>query len=372
MCFLAFAPGGVKSVAVRTQNDKDMVLVKPSHDFWPLSRYRARFGSPSRPANKKLGHKKCMLSGHPGVIVPGDDGEGPWKVEDRSGFRLEQDREEDLGSSGGEEELAAERFSTLRSQQDEAFREMAVGAMADILASYELDDAGKKNEELRRSKRAAMRKKRKDKRPKHTHLAAAFCCELESSGDEEEDAPPNARHRRRAAGAASSAAGSSQALSAAGAQAAPAAGSSGGAGGAGGEKKEKKSAPKKDVFAMEQQMWAEFKNAGTTSQFFSSTSHITLRLLVRWSNVARTKLAAGGNLENRAQMEVCQKRFQIMESCIKIHRSWTSRGTDVARAYQEFDRAWAVLESFANAAPEVRIESAFMMRLRFELLAIAN
>ena len=72
--------GGLAAVATRTSVFKKRFLEKPDDDFWPLARYRQRFGSPSRRENKSLGHKKAVLEGHEGVLVPGDDGIGPWKV----------------------------------------------------------------------------------------------------------------------------------------------------------------------------------------------------------------------------------------------------------------------------------------------------
>lgn len=100
--------GGIKSVSSRQQRYDDLSLIRPQDPFWPLDRYRRKFGSPSRPEAKKLKHVKMVVDGVAGVVVPGDDGEGPWLLERRSGTRMENDREDDVGSSGGEEAAASD------------------------------------------------------------------------------------------------------------------------------------------------------------------------------------------------------------------------------------------------------------------------
>eukprot|EP00973_Karenia_brevis_P001305 177924-Karenia_brevis.AAC.1 len=67
-------------VAVKTQKYKDCELLKPEDPFWPLARYKRKFGNPMSHTNRKLGHKVATVNGHKGVIVPGDDGVGPWKI----------------------------------------------------------------------------------------------------------------------------------------------------------------------------------------------------------------------------------------------------------------------------------------------------
>ena len=58
----------------------DSALVMPDDDFYPLARYIARFGDPRDPKNRKRGHVVGYSHVHKGVIVPGDDGVGPWKL----------------------------------------------------------------------------------------------------------------------------------------------------------------------------------------------------------------------------------------------------------------------------------------------------
>ena len=97
---------GKKSVSVRKRKFNRSKLIKPDNIFWPMSRYRKKFGSPDLPKNKKLKHVRAKVNGIKGVVVPGDDGDGPYKLRSSEGVEIQKDDEEDVGSSGGEDELA--------------------------------------------------------------------------------------------------------------------------------------------------------------------------------------------------------------------------------------------------------------------------
>jgi hypothetical protein len=104
---------GKKSVSVRKRQFNKTELIKPDNMFWPMARYRRKFGSPDLPKNKKLKHVRSKVNGVKGVVVPGDDGEGPFRLRSSEGVELQKDDEEDVGSSGGEDELAADRVIVL-------------------------------------------------------------------------------------------------------------------------------------------------------------------------------------------------------------------------------------------------------------------
>jgi len=179
--------GGVKSVATREQIYSDVVLVRLAEDFWPMKRYRLKFGSPSLPANKKHKHMQKIVDGVLGVIVPEDDGEGRWRLEHRAGSRLEHDKEHDVGfgSSGGEEEVAEQKFQDIRDEQKKMFAEIAQGALKSALDECVLDEEQrKKAEEQSKRRRAARRKKKGD--PGIISKGVAFMRDA-SSGDEEDD-----------------------------------------------------------------------------------------------------------------------------------------------------------------------------------------
>ena len=103
--------------------------------------------SPARP-RKKLRHRKCIIDGIKGVTVPGDAGDGPWRLEHRSGVRIEKDNEEDVGSTDGEEEAANDKFNMLRAQQETTHAAIAQGALAAVLKTFVLSP-----EDLRRKSR---------------------------------------------------------------------------------------------------------------------------------------------------------------------------------------------------------------------------
>ena len=142
-------------------------MVKPQDDFWPWKRYVSRFGNPLSPKNKKRGHKVTMAHGYKGVIVPGDDGQGPWKLERAVGSKLAKDQEEDVGSTDGDEELADNKFHDLKKEEEAAYRAAAAGAMRDILAMCALgdDESKQMDDDLKRKgrKKAAKRKAAKRK-----------------------------------------------------------------------------------------------------------------------------------------------------------------------------------------------------------------
>lgn len=95
--------GGTKAVSLRNQRFSEYALIRPKDKFWPIKAYRDKFGDPQSARNRKLNHRACTMSGHVGVLVPSDEADGPWDVEHREGMRNLLDREEDVGSSGGED-----------------------------------------------------------------------------------------------------------------------------------------------------------------------------------------------------------------------------------------------------------------------------
>jgi len=118
---------------------------------------------------------------------------------------------------------------------------------------------------------------------------------------------------------------------------------------------------------MEQQLWIQFAEADSRSLFFSKSSDIQRRLVVRWANAARSKAAGSG--PNKEKYEAAQKRLQIIESCIKIHRSWVYKSTDLDRSLSDFHSGWDVLEEFARSQPAQPISCPFIWGWKLELQA---
>lgn len=138
---------------MRSQKFDECSLIRPRDKFWPIDRYKKMFGDPKAPRNKKLGHKLTSMDGFRGVVVPADDGEGPWELERRSGQRMEIDEEEDVGSSGGDEQLANSKFNDLKNEEAARYAELAVGAMQDVLNTMMLDEEEAQKEEARSARK---------------------------------------------------------------------------------------------------------------------------------------------------------------------------------------------------------------------------
>ena len=134
-------------VAVRTSKYQDTFLARPDDDIWPMARYKAKFGSPLLPKNKKLGHVTAICDGIKGVIAPGDDGVGRYKIKNRSGIRVEKDEEEDIGSGSDDHELADAKFAELREEHTKMYQQLAVGAMSSVLNDFALDSDETEQEE---------------------------------------------------------------------------------------------------------------------------------------------------------------------------------------------------------------------------------
>ena len=111
-----------KKHTVRQQRFTEPSLERPPGLFYPMKRYRLKFGSPDLPRNRVLKHKKAVVDGVKGVLVPGDDGEQPWKINNRSGNRLEKDDEESISDS--DESLADKKFNELDQDRKRKYAEV--------------------------------------------------------------------------------------------------------------------------------------------------------------------------------------------------------------------------------------------------------
>jgi hypothetical protein len=373
-CSLALA-GGIKSVAVRHQTFEETALIRPRDKFWPIARYRKRFGDPSAPKNKSLKHRKVKLDGHIGVIVPGDDGDGPWDVERRSGGRFEKDSEESVGSSGGEDEVATDKFQTMRKAERQEYAKLAQGAMMDVLQDVVMTEEDHTKEEAREQRRRAAAKK-KSKQTRSADRRNGHLLEIDISDDateSEADATPHKKARLlRGGGGRPGDTGGGKAASSSSKPEETA-----GGGQAASllsvvcvDEADRKTcgAPNKDGLAVEAKLWKEFDTADETSVFFCKSSEVQKRLLVRWSNTARTKAAAAHDPAKRDTFEASGKRLQIMESGIKIHRAWQKRTGCQKKALIEFASQWQVLEQFAFSAPAQPLRCTFLWKLRLQIM----
>lgn len=354
---------------MRSQQFSQTALIRPRSQFWPIDRYRKKYGSPS--SNRKLRHKKVTIDGIVGVVVPGDNGEGPWELETKSGTRLELNEDEDVGSSGGEEAIAQAKYKDLATQQKSFLSELAQGAMQEALQECALDDEAQQKEAARSKRKKALRRPRKEQEQREQAglQKTAFMRDALTSDEDNADV--------QAAGAASRAKPVRQPAPKSGARRESAAQQSGtasasSAGGAGASQatadgKPIRGAPKKVPAAMEASLWAEFKQADSRSLYFNKNSDVQRRMVTRWSNTCRTKAASAASEADKISMEASAKRLQIIETAIKMHRGFVHRTTDAERSFLEFEAAWASLLQFTNSDPVQTLDCPFLWEFRLEL-----
>ena len=88
-------------------------------------------------------------------------GIGLWKVRTEEGREIAKAESEDVGSSGGEDDVAEAKFDALKKADDDNYAAVAQGAMSDILQGFVLGEDGRKEEESRIARRLAIRKQGK-------------------------------------------------------------------------------------------------------------------------------------------------------------------------------------------------------------------
>lgn len=336
----------------------------------------------SRAEQKRLKHRKTTLDGLKGVLVPGDDGEMAFDLERRSGVRNEYDREESVGSSGGEEDIAASKFENLTARQNSLHAEAAQGAMQSVLAEFELDAEAQELELERMRKRKKTRKKIKQNVADLLRGPSHFFGGDASSGSDAADTAnskvlkkvPKAGVRNKgtqevvpsivvvgepANGEEHAAQGSAEACVALAGEAP--------AGDDGEDRRTVRGAPKKDCLQMEKTLWKDFRSADERSLFFSNSSDVQRRLLIRWAATSKLKAAASTRADERAVFERCTKRLQIMETAVKIHRTWTQRSGEPIKAYHQFDVSWKSLLQFAQCEPPEPMECPFLFDFRLQI-----
>jgi len=134
-------PGGVarsaKKHKLTNSQISDSALIMPDDDFYPLARYIKKFGDPRDPKNRKRGHVVGYSQGHKGVIVPGDDGIGPWKLRRSLRSETKRDEDESLGSDSDAEQgaVAQQKFQDIVKQETDAYSSVAAGMMHDLLVT---------------------------------------------------------------------------------------------------------------------------------------------------------------------------------------------------------------------------------------------
>eukprot|EP00959_Pyramimonas_sp_CCMP1952_P166629 3482653-Pyramimonas_sp.AAC.1 len=65
----------------------------PEDLFYPMQRYTKLFGDPRSKENKDKGHKVSEKYGTIGVVVPGDDGIMPFRIQRSRGSKIRKEEE---------------------------------------------------------------------------------------------------------------------------------------------------------------------------------------------------------------------------------------------------------------------------------------
>ena len=113
-------------------------------------------------------------------------------------------------------------------------------------------------------------------------------------------------------------------------------------------------------------MWSDFRAADERSLFFSNSSDVQRRLLIRWAGTSKLKAASSTKHDERDVYERCTKRLQIMETAVKIHRAWTHRTGYPMKAYHLFDVSWKSLLQFSQCEPAEPMECPFLFDFRLQ------
>ena len=139
-------------------------LIMPEDDFWLLPRYIKKFGDPNSKENKKKGHRVCRKHGYKGVVVPGDDGEGPWKCQQSLNNALESHETLAEDCSDVSEDLIETIFECLKDEREEQHASVAQGMVAALLAQHAtqedaMPDVPKKQKKKRLNKKKCISSK---------------------------------------------------------------------------------------------------------------------------------------------------------------------------------------------------------------------
>ena len=333
--------------------------------------YLRKFGDPSKKENKSRGHVVKVVGGKKGVLVPKvEDPDAPMEFIQEEGAAVEEDKEEDVGSSDGDEDLADSKFAHMAKEANAEYARAAEGQMASLLSEISKEEGDKEIEKLK-EKRVARRKKRQAAEKAGKVLVekkkarSSFFMDADSS-DDSSSGVKLAKKRKAAPGKNSK----------------PAAKSTGvqdGEGGDGeadlagdGEDKRRgaRGAPKKDGLLMAQNLWTSFEKAEEGSLFFTDpkVSDVQKRLVIRWANDIRSKLEACKDAEKTVLLELAAKRLNIVEQCMKLYKGWRTR-TENSRALCDFNEAFAILEAFVEGAPAQQITCGYIWELRIQIKA---
>ena len=335
---------------VQAQEDK---LMKPADDFYPLERYLDQFGDPRK--NRKRGHTVTVVQGVKGVLVPGDDGKQPWKLQRSYNSSVVKTDTVDSGESVDSDGQVDNKYDDLVKDRDAAHQASSTGMIAALFNQVA--------EEYSKPPAASFAKGA-------TAPTTPVKCAASSSPDSvarrrrrilrcNSSDPPEPRSTKRGKGQ-SSVKKAAHATRAAVPEAAPP-----GRGSEGGDAA-RKGRPPKDIVKASQELVSSFSIADENSIFYGDRQGVQLRSLSR--------LIAGisAKASNSKEFEIMRKQLQTVETCMKLHRGWSI--CKAPHAANEFIAKWNSMQAFLRTPPEVSEAfcGRFMQQVRLEALVTAR
>ena len=288
-----------------------------------------------------------------------------------------------MGSSGGEEELAENKYDGLSKKMAASYKSVAVGAMAAILAEAASEPTAEEGRKM--EARSAARKKARAKKAPGVAQAkrSRGMFEIARSDDETDDSEepmkkktrkdestPASSKKRKASEIAEDFPGKDRSTQL------PSGDIEVDSAGGGGEQYRRyqdgaggllpvRGAPKKDPRTIAEGQWDEFCQAKAESTFFGERSLVQRRLVARWLGRVGT-LMLNADASNKDTYELAKKRLQMIEHGIGMVRSWATR-RDMAAGLAAFARDWDVLMTLSLSRPVVILACRHLWDLWFQV-----
>ena len=267
------------------------------------------------------------------------------QVERNYGSKTSLDREEDVGSGSGDEEVAQRRFAEMHKQNEEAYKTMLGQASRSLLEQCSLDLEGQQKEADKQKKAKAQRKRRQkttgERMRKMNRPIGVFCIDVDSEDDSELSLSPVRKTARTVP--------TRKVISSAGAAASASAVADSGSGGPGikpqveggepggdlggepggelggepggeegGAAKRKRGNPGTSVKEKTQELWDEFNGEGSPVDMWGSQQELKLRQVIRWANQARTNATKAKTPQDRDAVELQGKMLNVIDSGLKL------------------------------------------------------
>ena len=290
-----------------------------------------------------------------GVIIPGDDGDMPFKLRRTLVDRNKRKKELDIGSDDAgtdAEENAGQMFKDLCREENKSYQQCATGMMASIFA----ESAKEANQDQ------GPKKKKKTKKKKDTKIRNKSSNVLADDSDDGSDSSCNGLFSDKKGKRT---------------QVTPAK-NSGGMGTETPEKPEKdqgkgvkgdkgesgkvaKGRKPKDLVQTADDHIKDMNSSDAASIYFGERRDVTIKAVQRYMGQVQQKVAsAAGDL--KPPFERALKQLQLIESGVKLNKNWVQRKATSA-AVLTFIPAWQLMETFAGSEPQVPLECAYLWKV---------